>query len=102
MIARVGFFEQFDFDDREFVLEVIGSMPGFRGAYHLVDRDSGDALSVSFWDSDAHADAGQEAVGERFRSGGHGGPGPVRAQRFEVVHHLGDGVVGDVPDRAQS
>ena len=90
MIARVGFFEEFDFDDREFVLGVIGSMPGFRGVYHLVDHDSGDALSVSLWESDADADAGQEAVGERFRSGGHGGPGPVRARRFEVVHHLGD------------
>lgn len=90
MIARVGFFEQFDFADREFVLDVLGSMPGFRGVYHLVDRGSGDALSVRFWDSDAHAGAGQEAVGERFRSGGHGGPGPVRARRFEVVHHLRD------------
>jgi heme-degrading monooxygenase HmoA len=97
VIARVGFFENFDFDDRQFVLAVIGSMPGFRGAYHLVNRDSGEALSVSFWDSDAHADAGQEAVGERFRSGGHGGPGPTRSQRFEVVRHLGDPLAPDEP-----
>ena len=29
--------------------------PGFAGALNLVDRDSGDALMIVLWDSEAHA-----------------------------------------------
>jgi hypothetical protein len=94
MIARVGFFENFAFEDREYVLETVSGMPGFMGAYHLVDRSTGEALSVSFWTSEGEAEAAQFAVGEASRTGEHEGPGPSRVQVFEVVEHLPEPTIG--------
>jgi heme-degrading monooxygenase HmoA len=85
VIARLGYFDDFDMDDREYVIEAIKNLPGFRGCYHLADIESGRALSVSFWDDEQSAAAGQQAVGEAKRAGGHGGPGPDRVETLTVV-----------------
>ena len=87
VIARLGYFSDFDMDDREYVLEAIQDAEGFRGAYHLVDRESGRALSISFFDSDTDADAAQKLVGEARKAGGHGGPSPDAVERWEVVRY---------------
>ncbi len=88
MIARVGYFAGFDLTDREYVLEAIRLVPGFRGVYHLADDTTGDALSVSLWESEESARAGEQAVGGPRRAGRHGGPGPVRTQMFRVVRSI--------------
>ena len=87
MIARVGFFENFDFKDRAYVVETVSALPGFLGIYHLVDPAGGAALSVSLWSDDEHAAAAQEAVGLASRAGNHEGPGPSRVATYDVVHH---------------
>ena len=58
MIARVGFFENFDFEDREYVVETVWAMPGFLGIHHLVDPAGGPELSVSLWSDNEHAEPG--------------------------------------------
>ena len=88
LIARLGYFENFDMTDREYVLEAIKDKRGFQGVYHLVDHKTGRALSISFFDSDEDADAAQQAVGAAREAGGHGGPSPDRVEKWEVVRYL--------------
>jgi hypothetical protein len=85
VIARLGYFEEFDMADREYVIEAIEALPRCRGVYHLADRESGRALSVSFFETDADADAAQQAVAAARETGGHGGPSPDRVERWDVV-----------------
>ena len=87
MIARVGYFDDFDMAGREYVVDTVKAQPGFQGVYHLLDRSSNRALSVSFWDDEEAARSAQNAVGEARRAGGHGGPGPDRTETYEVVRH---------------
>ena len=88
MIARIGYFEDFDMTDREYVLEAIKDKPGFQGVYHLMHPESGRALSISFFDTDEDAQAAQQAVGAAREAGGHGGPSPDRVEKWDVVRHL--------------
>jgi hypothetical protein len=87
VIARVGHFEKFDMTDREYVVEAIKPMSGFRGVYHLVDPESGRALSISFFDSDDQAQAAQQAIGAAREAGGHGGPSADRVEKWDVVRY---------------
>ena len=88
MIARIGYFEDFDMTDREYVLEAIKDKPGFQGVYHLMHPESGRALSISFFDTDEDAQAAQQAVGAAREAGGHGGPSRDRVEKWDVVRHL--------------
>jgi hypothetical protein len=88
LIARIGYFEDFDMTDREYVLEAIKDKPGFQGVYHLMHPESGRALSISFFDTDEDAQAAQQAVGAAREAGGHGGPSPDRVEKWDVVRHL--------------
>jgi heme-degrading monooxygenase HmoA len=87
LIARLGYFESFDMTDREYVLEAIKDLPGFRGVYHLVEPGTGRALSISFFDSEDDANAAQQAVGAAREAGSHGGPSPDRVERWEVLRY---------------
>lgn len=85
MIARLGYFEQFDFTDREYVVDTVRQQPGFQGIFHLVHPETGRALSVSFFDDDEAAQAAERAVGEARVAGGHGGPSPEQVELWTVV-----------------
>jgi heme-degrading monooxygenase HmoA len=87
VIARVGYFEGFGLSGRDYVVETVREQPGFQGVYHLLDRSSNRALSVSFWDDEDAAASAQEAVGEARQAGGHGGPGPDRTETYEVIRY---------------
>lgn len=88
MIARIGYFEDFDMANREYVVEAIRDRPGFQGVYHLVDPESGRALSISFFDGDEDAQAAQRAVGQAREAAGHGGPSPVRVEKWDVIRYV--------------
>jgi len=73
-------------DVLELMLEEVGPQvarqPGFAGASVLVDRDTGDLLTATFWDSPADLEASSEAsvnASEAWRALGDGtGPREVR------------------------
>jgi hypothetical protein len=88
LIARLGYFEDFDMTDREYVLDAIKDKPGFQGVYHLVDPETGRALSISFFDTDEDAQRAQQAVGVAREAGDHGGPSPDRVETWDVVRYL--------------
>jgi hypothetical protein len=87
VIARIGYFSDFDLSDREYVIEAIKGQSGFRGVYHLVHPETGRALSISFFDSDDDAQEAQRAVGAAREAGGHGGPSPDRVEKWDVLRH---------------
>lgn len=57
--------------------------PGFRGALDLIDRESGRAIAVTLWETEADLRAS-----ERARKGpAGGGPGAPSVETYEVVLH---------------
>jgi hypothetical protein len=85
MIARVGYFNGFDLTGRDWVLEALEGAQGFHGGYHVLDEARSDSISISFWDDEASALAGQQIVGAASKAGGHTGPGPDRVQMLRVL-----------------
>ena len=85
MIARVGYFDGFDLTGRDWVLDALQGSAGFHGGCHLLDEVTGNSMSISFWDDEACALAGQIIVAAASKSGDHTGPGPSRVQMLKVV-----------------
>ena len=89
MIARIAETENLPPDlDPQYVARhraFIAAQPGFCGGYHLLDADTGRALSLTMWESDDALAAAQRAI-----AGGNG-PGDGRISRqsnptVRVVH----------------
>jgi hypothetical protein len=64
---------------REEVLPVLQECNGFRGQLLLVDRDKGEAIGISLWDTKEDMDASEEKVHQTRQStadkvGASGGP----------------------------
>jgi heme-degrading monooxygenase HmoA len=85
MIIRLGHFGPVDLSDRTWVPDALTDCPGFRGWYHVVDDATGDELSLTMWDDEAAAAAGEAAVAAAGRAVEFSGPGPVRVQRLRVA-----------------
>ena len=47
-------------DLRDVLIPQIAELDGYQGGYLLVDRDSGDILATTFWDSLENLDAGRD------------------------------------------
>ena len=52
MIARVAVWEPMPDDDRQWVIDAAKTVPGVLDTYHLVDPDTGNGLSIAFFDDD--------------------------------------------------
>ncbi len=50
MIARVAVWEPMPDDDRQWVIDAAKTVPGVLDAYHLVDPETGNGLSVAFFE----------------------------------------------------
>ncbi|TDW95373.1 hypothetical protein EV137_2708 [Kribbella pratensis] len=50
MIARVAVWEPMPDDDRQWVIDAARTVPGVLDAYHLLDTDTGNGLSIAFFD----------------------------------------------------
>jgi hypothetical protein len=50
MIARVAVWETMPGDDRQWVIDAAKTVSGVRDAYHLVDPDTGNGLSIALFD----------------------------------------------------
>ncbi len=71
---------------RENVLPRAEQLDGYKGAYLLVDRDSGTSVSVTLWESEEAMRASEEAA-DRLRSNAAEGTGAEIAsvERYEVA-----------------
>ena len=78
--------------NREGVLPAARQLAGFRGFFSLVDADSGQALTLTLWESEEAERASAEAA-NRIRAGTVEATGIelTSAQRYRVeVHELPD------------
>jgi heme-degrading monooxygenase HmoA len=72
-------------DSKDRVRELAG-IPGSRGAYYLVDRESGETMAVTLWESEQTLRESEEAA-DRIRQEGvrEVGGEIIDVKRFEVV-----------------
>ena len=72
-----------------YVLEAIKDVNGFVSAYHVRDAATDRALSISVWESEEAANAGEAAVNDaRLRLAIEGSP-PTSISYGEVISHAG-------------
>jgi heme-degrading monooxygenase HmoA len=64
----------------------LGEMPGFAGAYFLLDRDGGKSMSITLWDDEDALNAGVEKANELRRGATAGGGGSIESvDHYEVA-----------------
>ena len=87
MIARVAVWEPMPEDDRQWVIDAAKAVPGVLGSYHLVDPDTGNGLSVAFFEDDTDLAAVRAAIGKRAEEiGWHSQPRP--AAKSEKIYRV--------------
>ena len=71
---------------REDVLPKVAQMDGYKGAYLLVDRQSGESVSVTLWESEEAMRTSEEAASRlRDDSAGSLGAQIASVKRYEVA-----------------
>ena len=50
MFARVAVWEPMPADDRQWVIDAAKTVPGVLDAYHLLDPETGNGLSIAFFE----------------------------------------------------
>ena len=70
-----------------YLFPTLRTVPGYQGTFLGRDPNGGQLLSLSFWESEAAAVAGEEAVGRRLRSLPAGtAPRPSKVERYVVEY----------------
>lgn len=70
------------------IKEAVEEVPGFRGLLHLTGVEGTDrALSISLWDDDESATAGEAAVRKRREEVGVNPAPPTAVEMYEVVEY---------------
>ncbi len=67
----------------------VQAMPGFKGAYTLENRETGKAMLITLWETEADMKASAEAA-KRTRAQAvrdSGGMGEAQVETFEVLSH---------------
>ena len=88
MFARVAVWEPMPTDDRSWVLDAAKSVPGGRETFHLVDPETGNGLSVGFYDSRESIGAAHAAIARRAQEIGwndQSRPAPASVTVYEVL-----------------
>ena len=65
------------------LFELLGSLPGFEGAYYLREEASGRLISLTIWESEEALEAAERAVAERPAEDRRG-IDPTRVERWVV------------------
>ena len=94
LVVRVAIFasDQGRLDDyRDFIerhlFPTLRSVPGYAGTYLGRDPNSGQLISLSFWNSEADAVAGEEAVGRAIRGLPQGSaPRPSNIEKYVIEY----------------
>ena len=70
------------------IKEAVDQVPGFRGLLHLSGVEGTDrALSISLWDDDDSATAGEAAVRKRREEVGVSPAPPTAVEMYDVVEY---------------
>jgi hypothetical protein len=89
MLARVARFrgkpDRFTSGEYRWVLDAIRSVDGFEAAYHLVDEDAGDSVSISIFRSQDAASEAERAVSTARERLGRDASPPDVVQTWRLV-----------------
>jgi hypothetical protein len=91
MKARVATWEPMPTDDRQWVLDAAKTVPGVVAAYHLIDPDSGNGLSITIVEDETDGAAIQAAIkASADEIGWHDQPRPaLKSETFyRVMRHV--------------
>lgn len=71
---------------RQSIVPRVRQVEGFEGLYYLVDRQSGKALSITFWESEEAMRASEEEANRlRTESAESAGAAVENVERYEVA-----------------
>ncbi len=71
----------------ELVFPTVRAIPGYVGDYNGIDPQSGQGISISFWETEAAALAGEQAVARLAQRRSTGTvPRPMQVMIYQVVH----------------
>lgn len=90
MIARIAVWEPMPADDRQWVIDAARGVPGVRDAYHLVDPQTGNGLSIAFFDDDVDVVEVKAAIADKAREIGWNDilrPAPKSETLYRVIRH---------------
>jgi hypothetical protein len=77
MFARIAVWEPMPDDDRQWVIDAAKSVAGVKEAYHLVDPDTGNGLSIAFFDDGVDVSQVKAVIAEKAAEiGWHDAPHP--------------------------
>jgi len=70
--------------------ESVQRMPGWKGGYVLVDRQSGNVMTMTLWKTEADRQASAEAAAKLREQAGQraGATGSPAVEMYEVVLHI--------------
>lgn len=87
MIARVAVWEPMPDDDRQWVIDAAKSVPGVLDAYHLVDADTGNGLSIAFFEDEVDVTEVKAAIAKRAEEIGWNDV-PRPAPKSETIYRV--------------
>jgi hypothetical protein len=77
-------------DDRQWVIDAAKAVPGVLDAYHLLDPETGNGMSIAFFEDDVEVDHVKAAIGERADEIGWNDvprPAPKSESIYRVMRH---------------
>ena len=87
MIARVAVWEPMPDDDRQWVIDAAKTVSGVRDAYHLVDPNTGNGLSIAFFDDQVDIAEVKRAISEKAEEIGWNDV-PRPAPKSETIYRV--------------
>jgi len=90
MFARVAVWRPMPDDDRQWVIDAAKTVPGVLDAYHLVDDQTGDGLSIAFFQDGVDVAAVKAAISAKARDIGWNDqprPAPESETIYRVIRH---------------
>ncbi|MEP6851965.1 MAG: hypothetical protein ABJA87_04820 [bacterium] len=90
MFARIAAWEPMPEDDRQWVIDAAKAVPGVLNAYHLVDPQTGNGLSVAFFDDGADPAEVRAAIARKAEEIGWNDvprPAPMSETIYRVIRH---------------
>ena len=87
MIARIAIWEPMPGDDRQWVIDAAKTVIGVRDAYHLVDPNTGNGMSIAFFDDDVDVAEVKRAIAYRAAEIGWNDV-PRPAPRSETIYRV--------------